>query len=106
MKDKPENLTILNNFQLKKARTILRAWEDLNETIGESIKKAWAIYERRWYAADNLIDILCFHVMDLIENACPPKLTIEQVEQLRDEEEEKIWGLIHISIDDVDQLIK
>ena len=44
--------------------------------------------------------------MGLIENACPLKLMIEQVEQRRDEEKEKIQGLSHISIDDVDQLIK
>ena len=39
MKDRPENITILSSFQLKKDRTILRDWEDLNETIGEAIKK-------------------------------------------------------------------
>ena len=80
MKDKLENNTILNIFQLKKVRTILRAWEDLNETIGEDFKKAQAICGRRWYATDNLMDTLCFPVMGLIENACPPKLMIEQVE--------------------------
>ena len=66
------------------------AWEDLNETIGEAIKKAQAIYGRRWYAADNLMDTLCFPVMDIIEKACPPKLVIEQVEQRKGETEDKI----------------
>ena len=106
MKDRPKNITILSSYQLKKVRTILRPWEDLNETIGEAIKKAQSIYGRRWYAADNLMDTLCFLVMGLIKNACPPKLMIEQVEQRRDEATEKISGLIHISIDDVDRLIK
>ena len=106
MKDRPENITILSSFQLKKVRTILRAWEDLNETIGEAIKKAHAICGRRWYAIDNLMGLLCFPVMGLIENACLPKLMIEQVEQRRDEAKEKIQGLSHINIDDVDQLRK
>ena len=44
--------------------------------------------------------------MGLIENACPLKLMIEQVEQQRDEAKEKIQGLSCISIDYVDQLIK
>ena len=39
-KDKPKNITILSSFQLKKVIIILCAWEDLNETIGEVIKKA------------------------------------------------------------------
>ena len=85
MKDKPENITILSSFQLKKVRIILRAWEYLNETIGEAIKKAQAICGRRWYAANNLMDNLCFPVMGLIEKACPLKLVIEQVEQCKGE---------------------
>ena len=85
MNDKPENITILNSFQLKKARTILCACEDLNETIGEAIKKAHPICGRRWYAAETLMEILCFPIMGLIENACPPKLMNEQVEQRRDQ---------------------
>ena len=84
----------------------MRAWEDLNETIGEAIKKAQAIYGRRWYDVDNLMDILCFPVMGLIDNACPLKLMIEQVEQRRDEVKEKIQGLSRISIDVIDRLIK
>ena len=44
--------------------------------------------------------------MGLIEKACPPKLVIEEVEQRKGEIEEKIEGLSHIGIDDVDQLIK
>ena len=54
----------------------MHAWEDLNETIGEAIKKAQAICGRRWYALDNLMDTLCFPVMGLIEKACLPKLVI------------------------------
>ena len=77
MKDKPENITILSSFQLKKVRTILHAWEDLNETIREAIKKVQDIYGTRWYATDNLMDILCFPIMGLIDNACPSKLMIE-----------------------------
>ena len=106
MKDKPDNITILRNFQLKKIRTILRAWEDLDETVAEAIKKAQAICGRRWYAVDNLMDVLCFPAMVLIDKACPPGLMIEQVEQQRDEAEEKIKGLDHISIDDMDRLSK
>ena len=86
--------------------TILRAWEDLDETIVESIKKAQAICSRRWYATDNFIDELSFPTMVRIEKACPPGLIIEQVEQRREEEEEKIKELDHVSIDDVDRLIK
>ena len=80
-KDKPNNFTILSSFRLKKVRIILRAWEYLNETIGEAIKKKQATCGRRWYAADNLLDILCFPIMGLIKNSFSPKLMIEQVEQ-------------------------
>ena len=44
--------------------------------------------------------------MVLIEKACPPGLMIEQVEKRRDDQEEKIKDLDHISIHDVEQLIK
>ena len=44
--------------------------------------------------------------MDLIENACPPKLMIERVEHQCDEAKEKIQCLDHISIKDVDRLIR
>ena len=76
MKDNPENITILSSFQLKKVKTILHDWEDLNETIDQAIKKAQAIYGRRWYVADNLMEILCFPLMSLIENEFPPRLMI------------------------------
>ena len=44
--------------------------------------------------------------MALIEKECPPGLMIEQVEKRRDEHEENIKKLDHISIHDVEQLIK
>ena len=81
MKDKPDNVTFLTNFQFKKVRTILRASEDLYETIVEAIKKAQAICSRRLYASDNIMDELSFPAMVLIEKACPPGIMIEQVEQ-------------------------
>ena len=52
------------------------------------------------------MDELSFHAMVIIEKACPPGLMIEQVEQRGDEEEEKIKNLDHVSIHDVDWLIK
>ena len=67
MKDKPNNITLLTTFQFKRARTILRAWEDLDETAAKSIKKAQAIYGRRWYAVDNIMTELSFTTMVLIE---------------------------------------
>ena len=106
MKDKPDNVTILTNFQFKKIRTILRAWEDLDETVTEAIKKAQVICSRRWYVANSLMDELSFLAMVLIDKACPPWLLIEQVEQRKDEAEEMIKELDHLSIDDVDRLIK
>ena len=44
--------------------------------------------------------------MELIENACPMKLMIEQVERRCEEAKENIKGLDHINIGDVDQLIR
>ena len=35
MKDKPDNVTLFTNLQLKNVRIILRAEEDLDETIGD-----------------------------------------------------------------------
>ena len=52
------------------------------------------------------MDELSFPTMVIIEKACPPRLIIEQVEQRRDEAEEKIKKLDHVIIRDVDQLIK
>ena len=52
------------------------------------------------------MDELSFPAMVLIEKACPPGLMIDPVEQRRDEEEEKIKKLNHVSIHDVDRLIK
>ena len=74
--------------------------------MAEAIKKAQAIYGRRWYAIDNIMTKLSFPTMVLIEKACPPGLMIEQVEKRRDDQEEKIKELDHISIHDVEQLIK
>ena len=106
MKDKPEGITTLSSFQLKKIRIVMRAWLDLNEMIEESIQKAQEICGRRWYSVDSIMAILHFPTMDMIENACPLKLMIEQVERRCEEAKEKIKGLDHISIGDVDQLIR
>ena len=84
----------------------MRAWEDLDDTVAEAIKKSQAIYDKRWYAVDNIMIELSFPAVVLIENACPPELMIEQVEQRRDDQEDKIMQLDHISIHDVEQLIK
>ena len=46
-KDKPENIIILSSFQLKKVRTVLCAWLDLNEMVDETIKKAQVVCARR-----------------------------------------------------------
>ena len=53
--------------------------------VVESIKKAQAICGKRLYTVDNLMDVLCFLAMVLIDKACPPGLMIEQVEQRRGE---------------------
>ena len=74
--------------------------------IEDTIQKAHAICGKRWYVVDNIMEILHFPNMDLIENACPPKLMIEQVEHQCDKAKEKIQGLDHISIEDVDQLVR
>ena len=74
--------------------------------VAEAIKKAQAICCRRWYATENLMYVLCFPAMVLIDKACPPGLMIEQVEKRKDEAKENIKELDHISIDDVDRLIK
>ena len=81
MKDKPENIIILSSFQLKKVRIVLHAWHDLNEMIEETIKKEQAMYGRRWYVVDSIMETFLFPRVDLIENARPPILMIEQVER-------------------------
>ena len=90
MKDKPQGITTLSNFQLKKVRTALHAWLNLNEMIEESIQKAQAICGRIWYAVDSIMEILHFPTMEPIENACPPKLMIEQLERRCKEAKENI----------------
>ena len=55
---------------------------------------------------ENIMEALHFPTMDLIENACPLKLMIEQVERRCEEAKEKIKDLDHIIIGDVDQLIR
>ena len=58
--------------------------------VKETIKKEQAMCGRRWYDVDNIMEALLFPTINLVENACPPKLMIEQVEWRRDEESEKI----------------
>ena len=58
------------------------------------------------YAVDNIMIDLSFPTMVLIEKSFPPGLVIEQVEQRRDEEEEKIKGLDCMRIHDLERLIK
>ena len=90
MKHKPENIIIVNSFQLKKVRTVLCSWLDLNEMVEETIKKAQAMCGRRWYVVDSIMEALIFPIVNFIENAYPPKLMIEQVKRQRDEAREKI----------------
>ena len=106
MKYMTEGITILNSFQLKKVRTVLHAWLDLNEIIEDTIQKSQAICGRIWYVVDSIMEILHFHTMELIKNACPLKLMIKQVECRSEEAQEKIQGLNHINIGDVDQFIR
>ena len=105
MKDKLEKIIILSSFQLKKVRTVLQAWLNVSEMIEDTIKMAQDVCGRRWYFVDGIMETLCFPIVSLIENACPPKLMIEQVERRLDEVKEKIQALDHITIEDMDQLI-
>ena len=106
MKEKLDNITLLTTFQFKRAKTILKAWEDLDEIVAEAINKSQDICGRRWYAVDYIMTKLSFPTMALIEKACPPILMIKQVEKQRDDQEEKIKKLDHMSIHDVKQLLK
>ena len=106
MKERPDNITLLTPFQFKRFKTILRAWEELDDTVFDAVKKAQSICRRRWYTVDHIMTDLSFATMELIEKACPPGLMIEQVEKRRDEQEDKIKELDHINIHDVEQLIK
>ena len=81
MKERPDNITLLTTFQFKKDKTIMRAWEDLDDTVAEAIKKAQDICGRRWYAVDNIMADLSFPIMVLIQKTCPPILVIQQVEK-------------------------
>ena len=81
MKERHANITLLTPFQFKRAKTILRGWEDLDDTVADAIKKAQAIYGRRLYAVDHIMTDLYFPTMVLIEKACPPRLMIKQVEK-------------------------
>ena len=81
MKDILEDITILSSFHLKKVKTVVHVWINLNEMIKDTIQKAQPICGRRWYVFDNIMEILHFPTMYLIDNACPPKLMIEQVER-------------------------
>ena len=60
---------------------------------------------RRWYVVDGIMETLCFPIVNLIENACLPKLMIERVESQWDEAKDKIQALDHITIEDMEQLI-
>ena len=40
MNDKPKNIIVLNSFKLKKVRTVLSAFLDLNEMVENNIKRA------------------------------------------------------------------
>ena len=77
MKDRLEDITILSSFHLKKVKTVLHVWLNLNEMIEDTIQKAQPICGRRWYVVDNIMEILHFPTMDLIENYCSEKLMIE-----------------------------
>ena len=74
--------------------------------VEDTIKKAQGICGRRWYVVDSIMETLHFPIVDLIENAFPPKVMIEQVEHWWAEEKDKIQGLDHITIEDVDRLIR
>jgi len=74
--------------------------------VDETIKKAQDVSVRRWYVVDSIMEAFIFPTVNLIENACPLKLMIEQVERQRDEAREKIQGLNHITIEYVDHLIR
>ena len=53
----------------------------MNEMIEDTIKKAQAICGIKWYVVDSIMETLVFHTVNLIEDACPLKLMVEQVER-------------------------
>ena len=106
MNDKPKKIIILSSFQLKKVRTIIHSWIDLNEMVEYTIKKEQGTCGRMLYVFYSIMDTFLFPTVELIENACPPRLMIEQVERRQDQAKEKIQGLDHLTIEDVDQLIR
>ena len=78
----------------------MRWWNPQFKKDGEKV------YNKRWFASNNLLSLLGFPIMDPIESALPPKILIEQVEREHLKSKERIEQLDYIHVAEIKELIE
>ena len=71
----------MDKIQANKTKVTIETWEGICDAVESIIKDGQVTCKRRWLAARVLLNFLYFPSLDLIDQAVPPKLKLEEMEQ-------------------------
>ena len=80
IRDRPHDFPIMDKIWTKKTEVTIETWESICDAVESIIKDGQAACKRRWLAAETLLSFLDMPSLDLIDQALPPKLKLEEIE--------------------------
>ena len=81
IKDKPEDVPILDKIKLRRIKISLESWENVKESVESTIRDGHIACKKIWFASKNPLSFMDLRLMDPIQDALPPKIMVEQVER-------------------------
>ena len=101
MKERPEDLPILDKHKLKKIEVIIETWEGICDLVESIIRDGQAACRKRWNASETVLGYLDLALLDPIEHAMPPKLKLEQIEREFAEVKEQIMQMTQLTVEEM-----
>ena len=79
IKERPEDVTILDKIKLRRIKISLEYWENVCESLYSTIQDGKVSYNKRWFSSENVLSFLYLPLMDPIEYVIPLKVKLEQI---------------------------
>ena len=93
IKDKQQDMPIMDKLWAKKTKVTIETWEGICDTVDSTTHEGQAACKGRWTTSDILLDFLNLPMLAPINQAVPPKLKLEEIEQTFTAVKEKIQGV-------------
>ena len=106
IKERPDDLPILNKPKLKKIEVTIETWESICDVVESIINYGQVACKRRWFALEIPLAYLYVPLLDPIDEAMPTKLKLEQIENDFAKVKEQKLEITQLTMDEIKQWIE